>query len=366
MNRTHRPRWVATVLVGTAILVGCSSTPVVANPDTNATASGIIDALNTDDQTSFTHLFARSASPERVQGLWANLIAIRLLSITAQPDGSWQTAWQLPGEQGIATHLVEPRWLCDAGGCLLEDIGPRSGSPAPIWLGEAIGVRQTAGVTLVGAGDLTQWADPAERAAEFVGDQQVAGLIRPADTQVIEVPADSRDFEQVMGASIFDFADTGALTWIADSGGTAPQGETAPARIVVNPVVTEQANADSRYLLLVHEQTHAATSWLGHPASGRLWLSEGLAEWMMLQASPEAQQRSDQALTDACPLTPVPPADADFSDPAKADLAYAWSAAAVGRLIDRPAAASVIGTLWNSPDTPDADLELGSPPVGCP
>lgn len=364
--RAHRPHLLSSVLAVAGVLLsvvtGCSATASQASPDTATTAGHILAALSAADEAAFDRVFATSADAARVGLWWDNLRQIELLSIVDGAGGSWQIGWRVPGEQGVTTNLIVPQWQCDAQQCLLGDIEQRPDSPAPIWLTEAISVEQDEAVTLIGGGDLDSWRQAAEQSAEFVRSTEAAGLIRPSSRQVIEVPGNSQAFEQVMAASAFDFIGTGAITWTADSGGPGPTGQPAPARIVINPDATSDAGTESRYLLLVHEQTHAATNWLGHPAAGQLWVSEGLAEWVMLQASPQAQQGSTQTLIDACPAASTPPADADFTDPDDLELAYAWSAAALDRLITGRDAASTISTLWQ---TPGAQPDLESPLVAC-
>lgn len=101
--------------------------------------------------------------------------------------------------------------------------------------------------------------------------------------------------------------------------------------------------------MLLHEQVHAATGWLGAPAPGQLWVSEGLAEAVMLDAAPELQARSAELLASGCPLATAPPADADFSDPLAHELAYAHSAALVTALLEQIDGISQIEDLWTQP-----------------
>lgn len=345
----------AAVMLG--ILGGCSVPARTAVPDSNATASSVLAALQADDQNAFVSLFAADADRERVALLWQNFSQIEVKTITDRDGDGWQIGWRVPGEDGLATHLVAPRWQCDVRDCLLEDIVQRPGSPAPIWLIEAVTIHRAGPVTLIGGGDLDGWTSIAERSADFVVKSQASQLIRPDETLVIEVPAGPSSFAQVMDATVFDFVGTGAITWIADSGGSAPNEEAAPARIVINPEAAEAASTVARYLLLVHEQTHAATiNWLGYPAAGQLWVSEGLAEAVMLQASPESQQHSKTTLADVCEFFEPPPSDSDFTDSVRADVAYAWSAAAVTELLADPDATAVISRLWTeSGSQPDVD-----------
>lgn len=318
-------------------------------------AAILLETVATADRVRFEGLFARDADPQRVEVLWSNLGRIELVGIEPGPDGPWRVSWRVPGEAGIATHLVAPAWSCRPEGCRLTDLGQHPGAPAPIWLTGAISVHEAGRTAVIGPDDARLWLIPAARAARETGAATPAGLLRPALLQVVEVPQDRHAFEQVMAAPAMGFRGTGAITWTLDSVQPGDPAEPATTRIVINPDATKGLDEQARFLLLVHEQGHAATSWLGPPASGRGWVSEGFAEWFMLQRSAVEQNRSAAILRASCPLPAIPPADADFADPRAQPLAYAWSAAAIDQIMaqdDDPVA--TITKLWQDPDAHSA------------
>lgn len=97
---------------------------------------------------------------------------------------------------------------------------------------------------------------------------------------------------------------------------------TAATRIVLNPrIVTRPKQARER--LLRHELTHVALG--GRVDNAPVWLSEGLAEWVSVQALPERRRRIDTGALEAARrgVTEMPD-DATFNDD-DATLHYAVS-----------------------------------------
>lgn len=325
-------------------------------------AEHLMETVQENDEEAFSATFAPDVDPEFVAMLWTNLGLIDLSLVEEMSDGTWRVHWKVPGEQGVATHLIAADVQCDSSGCLIAGLGQSGTSPEPIWLVEPISIQHTAYVALVGGGDLAGWQVPAGEASAFLMASPTDELVQQASTQVVEVPGSTEAFEKVMGASALDFADAGAITWVANSGGDEDTVSGAPPRVVINPDATQDADETSRNLLLVHELTHAATSWLGHPADGQLWVSEGLAEHMMLQSSDAATQASNQVLLDHCPLSDAPPADADFADPSKNEFAYAWSAAAINMLLAERDTGHSLQYLWI---TAGEQPELTGPLADC-
>ncbi len=295
--------------------------------------------------------------------MWANLGHVEVLDIDLTPHDTWQVEWRVPGESGVASHTVTPRLDCGALKCLLTDIVQTPASPTPIWLTGPVRVHRAEGVAVIGGPAAAQWLTAARQAASVLTALDVDGLLRPPAVQVVEVPADTRAFEQVMAAPAFDFAATGALTWQVNVSGPHAAGAPAATRIVVNPNSTQNLDQQSRSVLMLHEQVHAATSWLGSPSAGQRWVSEGLAEWLMLQESPDELERSRAVLAASCPAPDTAPSDGDFADPARLALAYARSAEIVGQVLaEQPGAAARLAQLWQTPGArPAFDQSL----VGC-
>ncbi len=108
---------------------------------------------------------------------------------------------------------------------------------------------------------------------------------------------------------------------------TVPAGpgdpRTAATRIVLNPRILTRSTV-VRERLLRHELTHVAVG--GHDDSAPVWLSEGLAEWVSVQALPERQRQiGTEALDGAVRGVDTMPDDADFNDTdAELHYAVAW------------------------------------------
>lgn len=338
----------AAVVASAAWLAG-RQTPAA---DAAQQAGAFAAAVDEGDRARFETLFGRDADPRRVEMLWANLRQVELADVEPGPARSWRIGWRVPGELGLATHLVAPQWRCGVTGCRLTDIVQHLGAPAPIWLTGPISVHRAEQVAVIGGPDAESWLSWSQRAAAQVGGPAPAGLIRAAPLQVVEVPQDEHAFEQVIAAPAIDFRGTGAITWVADSGRAGDSAAPSATRIVINPGATAGLSDQSRFLLLLHEQAHAATAWLRPAAIGRRWVSEGFAEWLMLQHSADEQERSAAVLAASCPVPTTPPADDDFADPAAQPVAYAWSAAAIDQVITAaPDPRAAIVELWQGADT---------------
>ena len=224
-------------------------------------------------------------------------------------------------------------------------------APAPLWLTGPISVHRAGAVAVIGGPDADQWLSPAARAAEQLSQTPSAvALLRPGALQVIEVPADADAFAQVLAQPALEFRGAGAITWTASSGGEVPTSEQVTSRIVVNPDATSGLTGGQRQSLMLHEQTHAATSWLAAPAAGRQWVSEGLAEWVRLR-HPVADDSYPAAQPGGC-VTGSVPADADFQGLGDTTDAYRWSEAAIGQIMSRPDATAVVQRLWRDPAEP--------------
>jgi hypothetical protein len=347
--------FVLRVLVGSVLLVAAAGMLWCRSGDreqaaSESTAVSLLTAIQRADRAGFEATFAATADEGRISQLWDNFAQLDVVTLTAR-EQAWQVVWRVPGESGVASHQVSPRWSCGPLRCELADIVQQPGMPAPLWLTGPISVHRAGAVAVIGGPDADQWLSPAARAAEQLSQTPSAvALLRPGALQVIEVPADADAFAQVLAQPALEFRGAGAITWTASSGGEVPTSEQVTSRIVVNPDATAGLTDGQRQSLMLHEQTHAATSWLAAPAAGRQWVSEGLAEWVRLR-HPVADDSYPAAQPGGC-VTGSVPADADFQGLGDTTDAYRWSEAAIGQIMSRPDATAVVQRLWRDPAEP--------------
>ena len=97
---------------------------------------------------------------------------------------------------------------------------------------------------------------------------------------VVEVPATEADLDRALGARPGTYAGIAAVTAPVDGATTA----TAPVHVFVNPGQFDRLRPQGAQVVMTHETTHAAT----HAVTSRapLWLVEGFADWVALQAVP--------------------------------------------------------------------------------
>lgn len=321
-------------------------------PDTSLsqrTAVSLTAAVHLADRDAFTGLFDAGTPPQRIETLWRNMGQLTGLEAIGETADSWRIDWRLAGQAAASTHQVRSVWQCSWQRCRLADVVQQPGSPTPVWLTGQITVASAGQVTVLGAADASQWLAAATGALDAISGGATAGLLGEHDPYVIELPADRAGFEQVLAAPASQFATIGAITW--------QQG--ANSHIVVNPQTAGGLDDEQRRLLLAHELVHLRTVHLGHPASGQLWVSEGLAEALALPSSPTEQARSLAVLRAGCPLDATPPPDDAFSDPARQQFAYAWSAAMVAELLRTEQSQQTITALWQG----SGELPPVGPPV---
>lgn len=354
------------ILVALAsVLAGCSASPPPNQTPSEADAQRFLTALDSQgSEDQFQALFDNQADSQKLAWLWQNMNdpnGPEIVGIDQNSDGSWKVTWRFRGETGVATDTVSPQWTCTSTGCLLTDVHAAPDSPVPFWLVEPLDEDRSDSVIVASGAQVEseirqEWMSAAHDAIGFLRDTGDGALLRVPDLLVLEIPSTSREFEQLMGASIFDFADTGALAWRADSGGAPRAPETSTVRVLVNPASTQNLQMQAKYLLMVHEQTHVATDWLGPVAAGQLWMSEGLAESEVFLASPEFRKQSFEIVRDHCPLSDGPPPDEDFRDPGTSEFAYAWSGLAVEQLVWSSGSAADMISAWRKagllPDFP--------------
>lgn len=339
------------LLLALLVLPGCAP----ARPDPEALAAQLTTAVATRDRAGFDAVVGGIAAGQR-EWLWGNLQSLDAVSFTPGAE-AWQVSWRLPGEQGLAWHWVGVETEC-ASECTVSAIGQAPGHPTPIWLTGPIVVYQSGSVRIIGADAAADWLPAAEQAIAQL-QAGPAELLRLPDLLVIEAPDDRASFEAVLAAPATDFADTGAISWWADTARPADASEAAVHRIVIKPEVTAGLGEPGQALLLAHEGVHVATGWLGQPVAGRKWVSEGLAEAVSLPLSADEQARSLAHLTTRCPLDAVP-ADSEFNQPGTTLGAYAWAGWAVGQLLELPDGAVQVEVLWTDSSAPNPEVTASS------
>ena len=268
-----------------------------------ATVDGLANAALAHDQTAFTALTsARDPSfPDRARLLSTNLVALPLVRLRLRLDpteypvstarravlgaAAWvqsaRVEWRLAGDSGPAEQTV---WLTfvDDGAVRLAgtiDVPPdQPPEPQPSWWLGPVQARTIGRATaVVGAGQSADhWAQAGDRAAHRVRRL----LPAPAGAAwngrvVVEIPATSRDFEAVLGAT------SGSHSGIAAVAQPEGPDGMAAIRVVVNPRASALLSTGELDRVLDHEITHVATRAAASPAP--TWAEEGLAEWVSLR-----------------------------------------------------------------------------------
>ena len=350
-----------------------------------ALATRLTQAVQSGDRGSFDALFAYTdevsvdstptdapspvptAAPGRRDLLWSNLRALASVEFQPGPDADTLRVGWTVGLQDVA-----PAWqlvggvVCDASACGLRNLAPVTGSPAPLWAVQAITVStDPAGVAVVGGAGDTPWLAAARQAVAAVAGADLSGLDDPSATApklVVEVPDTFTAFQAIVGQDSADFTETGAFTWVEDSGAPAPgstpspgggwQAPGAAVRVVVNPSATTGLDASQQAALLAHEAVHVAT--IGHPvATGQRWVSEGMAEIVALGLDAGMAAQSTGAAAAACTSAGLaPPTDASFGGgdaiSQQTSYAVAWQLLTLLRGAQSPAQAEQsIVALWD-------------------
>jgi len=193
--------------------------------------------------------------------------------------------WRLAGETTAAQHTVWLTFALHAGQPLLAgtiDAPGDARAPAPIWwTGPVRAVQEDGMSALLGAGQPAGlWSARVRTAVAEVRHRVSAGAAAHwSGTVVVEVPATRRDFEAVLGAAEGSYAGIAAAT-------VAEGPAAAAVRVVVNPEVTPTLAPVGVAVVLLHELVHVATRSADSPAP--TWMVEGLADYVALQAHPEA------------------------------------------------------------------------------
>lgn len=370
---------------------GPAPVPLLATPA--AVAERLGQAVAQGDRTGFDAVFAAGAAlpgaapaptvapapAGRRDLLWANLRGLGAFEARTGPsEATLRVGWLPPEGTGPMAWQVVGGVVCAGGTCGLRDLVPVDGQPAPLWAVQPVAATRdpATGAVVLAATGAPDWLDAAARAAAAVSAADLAGLRAPHPVPlVVEVPDGLAAFQAVLGTSGADLAQTGALTWVEDTGlppdapatlpGTPATGSVpddrwvAPAaavHVVVNPTATAGLTASRRAMLLAHEAVHVVTA--GRPvAPGRLWVSEGVAELVALGLDPATAAWSATAARSACgPGGLTPPPDAAFhgGDAAAQRLAYAVGWQLLALLRDRvgaPSAQADVVALWEADPT---------------
>lgn len=317
-SRRHLP--LTLCLLGCA-LVGCTTPPAATGspaPSTGDFAAGLQSALDTRDRQAFVALLDPAADPGRVDLLWTNLVQFDV-DFSARGD-RLAVAWSVPGEAAPARQVLAFERPCDS--CAPTDLVAVSGQPAPLWLVEGVVVERRGAVTLIRGLRAPSLMPEARAAVAGVAAAGLGGLASGWDgALVLEQPSDPPAFARVM-ADQGDLLGTAAVTVRRDSVAEGGGADAAAAvRVVVNPAATtalpggeaDRAADPVLAVLIGHEAVHVATAAQPRPAAGRLWVSEGLAEWLALGMVPGGEQAMGDELARACRQVGRVPGDAELA-----------------------------------------------------
>jgi hypothetical protein len=249
----------------------------------------------------------------------------------ASASGRVLLSWRLGGlDRRAATVQLAVTVRDEAGRALLTDVAPVAG-PMPLWLQAPVRLRRGSGwmvVTSDPARSLARLGTAASSATEAVARV----LPRAKRPLVVELPADTRQFEAALGAAPGEFAALAAVTTTAD--GSIRDG--APVRVVLNPTQVASMADPGLRVVLSHEATHVAT---GAPLDeGPLWLTEGFADYVALRGlrSTPSATRAAARLVRAEGLPSGLPDAADFaSSGSRLEAAYEESWLACRVVVDR-------------------------------
>jgi len=354
-----------------AVLGGCAATSDALPSDAQSLADRLNQAVASRDEAAFDSLFTGQTNAGTRGWTWQNLVALPQVRFTPGAQSRLDVAWRAPGDTLDATQQLG-QIACDASGCSLTDIGPQQGWPAPVWAVQPLSIVTGDHATvLAGSGDATagQWLDAAVAARAAVATVELPGPAAHWDgTLVLELPRDTSAFAQVLGLdSAADFATTGAITWVQDTGQASPQpggGPSAAVHVVVNPATGPGMSAGQRVLLLTHEAVHVATAgW--QLAPGATWVSEGLAENVAVAGDPSTSADETTRARAACtPAGLSAPADDAFTsgDVQTVNDAYAVAQVLVGLIRARlgDAAPQALWSMGEGQNVPQVDLPAWS------
>lgn len=171
---------------------------------------------------------------------------------------------------------------------------------------------------------------------------------------VVEVPDSYEDFKSVMGVSDDGLRAQAALTWVTATPIPNRWADASAPRVVVNPLWSDTLRVQDReaaLLVLTHEAVHVATG-VRPSASGRLWVAEGVAEYVALVGDAPALAASEKLVAPLCASELQLPDDEDFR---VSEQVYDLSALLV-RLALRVADYDILKLWWDGGGTPQDTL----------
>ncbi|MDR0836795.1 MAG: hypothetical protein LBM94_01010 [Propionibacteriaceae bacterium] len=171
---------------------------------------------------------------------------------------------------------------------------------------------------------------------------------------VVEVPATYEAFKTAMGVSDDGLRSQAALTWVTTTPVTDNWVEVSAPRVVVNPLWSDALQPQDReaaLLVLTHEAVHVATG-VRPSAEGRLWVAEGVAEYVALTVDAPALAASEQLVASLCSAELRLPSDEDFRT---SELAYDLSALLVKLALETDDY-TTLKLWWDGAGTPQVTL----------
>lgn len=332
-------------------------------------ASTLTQAVASDRRADFDETFTRSTPIARLDLLWNNLRQLGAVRFESADAAGFRVAWRVPGDLHDAWQLLDVQLACNAHRCEVADLTPRLGSPAPLWLVEQIKVVTVTGGSVIAGLGARDWTQATTQAVAALQAAQLGELAAGWSGELVLVaPASEEGYRAVMGATGDEYAAAGAITWTVDHGlpeadraGVSNTATIAAVRVVANPTTTAALGPAAANLLLTHEAVHVATAHLGLPAAGRRWISEGLAEVVALQSSPDQVALHKGLLKSDCAQLVEPPADDSFavassSGERHGELVYAaaWEyVSTVERLRAAGPSRALLATWWVGQEVPD-------------
>ncbi len=234
------------------------------------------------------------------------------------------------------------------------------GAPQPWDLGDVTAERVPAGVVLhVGRPGGVGRQVAADLAAATARVDAVWGTDWPRGTAVVVVPT-AADVARLAGTG--DGLDAVAVGLDA----ALPDGAPAGVRVVLSTERFAALTERGRTLTLTHELVHVATRATPRPAGAVVprWLTEGYADHVARLGTDVPATALAAALLQA-PGPPRVPQDADFTDPARAQAAYAaaWTlVTSAARTAGTGAVTALVRAVWTgTPVAAACAAALGRP-----
>jgi hypothetical protein len=361
------------------LLVACSAVSLQpVSPTSSATTgdsrwltSRLTTAVADDDEATFDASFSGQEDAGIRGWIWTNLRLLHNVDFSTDSTGVLIASWQadldsLPIKSQVGTiACVTPST------CQVTDLGPQPGVSAPIWVVQPLqSVKQGQVQVLAPVGDdaVAGWLDAALTAQKTLSSLSLGSLEDFWDGNVVvELPGNANAFAQRFGGtSPAGYVTIGAMTQLQAKFRDPGQSQVAwtkfSAHIVVNPMTTGGLTKDERVFLLTHEMVHVATSaW--PIAAGAMWVSEGLAEDVAMDAVPGEGAKDWTQAKAACTATGLAvPSDSDYgSNDAQLQTAtYSIGGAIVGLLRQHLGATSNDALLALRQGQPVAGLDLAT------